>query len=238
VGRAQNGGSVHRQPWRISARSNQSRSRGGASSGSTRLLAVVRFFVGMPVPHRDDAPRVVARRPNHHDETTRSQPAVMRFVRRGSSWFDPARFRQSPGRVRRGSPALGFVPAVPRLAPRCLKILLSDMILPKSNSSARGGHHAANRRTSTREYSEGRAATAVLWHFRSPRSTPKDSIAITVCHHSPVFHLLFTGESYPNRTFRLRAPNAPRPNSSPSRSRRPAAPRGRRAARAPPPSPP
>jgi hypothetical protein len=159
---------MRRLPWRISARSNQSRSRGGASSGSTLLLAVVRFFVGMPVPHRDDAPRVVARRPNHHDETTRSQPAVMRFVRQGASWFDPARFWQSPGCVQRGSPALGFVPTIPRLALRCLKILLSDMILSKSNSPARGGHHAVNRRTSTREHSEGRAETAVLWYFRSP----------------------------------------------------------------------
>src|SRR5216684_1320282 len=60
---------MRRSSSRISARSNQPRSSGGASSGSTHLLAVVRFFVGMPVPHGDDAPSIVACRPNQHDET-------------------------------------------------------------------------------------------------------------------------------------------------------------------------
>src|SRR5689334_19230871 len=55
-------------PFQISARSNQSRRRRGASSGSVHLLFVIGFFVFMTVPHRNDAHVAATQCPDHDDE--------------------------------------------------------------------------------------------------------------------------------------------------------------------------
>src|SRR4029077_3358264 len=62
-------GRISWPPSRISALSNQSRSRPGASSGSTHVLTKGLFFIGMPIPHRDDAPSADAWRPDDHHKS-------------------------------------------------------------------------------------------------------------------------------------------------------------------------
>src|SRR5260370_28010 len=63
LGRPIFAGRMTRSPSRISACSNQSRSRGGESSGSTHLLAAIRLFAGMALPHCHDAPSLMSPAP-------------------------------------------------------------------------------------------------------------------------------------------------------------------------------
>src|SRR6516164_7253718 len=88
-------GRIKRSPSRISAFWNHSRSRWGASSGSTHLLAIVLFFIGMTVPHGNDAPSAALARSPHYDDKPPVQP----------SCGDEARLAIIPTLVRQGRAA-------------------------------------------------------------------------------------------------------------------------------------
>ena len=90
---------------------NQSFVNFGASSGSIQVVLEARFFPVKSVPHGDNPPLAVARRPDHHDETFAQEPsgnearlAIVSLIRSAGdvrAFEGPPRRLQSPTRVRR-----------------------------------------------------------------------------------------------------------------------------------------